>query len=93
MDNQAIHRLDEIIQLLRAYNFYNKDILSLKEACHFLDISPSFLYKLTAERKISFYVPNGKKIYFKKVELEKWLTDHRINSESEIQAEEYKNLK
>ena len=47
--------------------------LTLKEAAKFLNLSQSHIYKLTSERKIPHFKPNGKKIYFDKSELVQWL--------------------
>ena len=40
----------------------NKRILSLDEACDLTGISRSFMYKLTAARKIPYCKPNWKKM-------------------------------
>ena len=50
-----------------------KEILSFNEALIYLDISKSKLYKLTSNRLIEFYKPNGGKLYFKKVDLDNWM--------------------
>ena len=51
----------------------SKEILSFREAIAYLDLSESFLYKLTSTRKIKFFKPNNGRIYFKKVDLDKWM--------------------
>ena len=50
-----------------------KTILSAEEASEFLGIKPSYLYKLTSDKKIRFFKPQGKLIYFKKEDLEAFL--------------------
>lgn len=70
----------EIIQILKKHSFCNKEFFSFQEACDYLDLSPSFLYKMTSQRRIAFYVPNGKKIYFRKLELDNWLSKNRNES-------------
>ncbi|WP_421811064.1 helix-turn-helix transcriptional regulator [Flagellimonas sp.] len=50
-----------------------KNILNLKEACEYTGFSKSHLYKLTHYRKIDHYKPNGKNIFFKKVDLENYM--------------------
>jgi len=52
---------------------FSKEILSLKEASSYLDVSESLLYKLTSNRKIKFYKPNRGRIYFKRVDLDHWM--------------------
>lgn len=67
------------------------EILSLNEATEFLKTSKSFLYKLTSQKLIPHYIPSGKKIYFKKTDLENWLLKNRIppTSELEVNVENY----
>lgn len=65
--------LMEIKDLLKQQSTYKKDILSFNEAKLYLDVSASFLYKLTSDEKITFFKPNGKLIYFRKSDLDNWL--------------------
>jgi excisionase family DNA binding protein len=51
----------------------HKEVFSLQEACIYLCISQSYMYKLTSTRKIPHYSPLGKLIYFKKAELDEWI--------------------
>ena len=64
---------------------------TLVEAAKFLDLSPSHLYKLTSERKIPHFKPNGKKIYFDESELVQWLKRKptRTLEETEEKAASY----
>lgn len=59
--------------------------LTFQEACKYLDISASYLYKLTSTAKITHFKPNNKKIYFKKSDLKKWLLRGRVSSEQELE--------
>ena len=76
--------LQEILGVLKKSNTLTKEIISFTEACEYLDLSPSYLYKLTANRKVPFYIPNGKKLYFKREELDKWLTRNKVDTAEEI---------
>lgn len=58
--------------------------LTLAQAAAYMGISKSHLYKMTSTNKITFYKP-GKKIYFKKVDLNKYLFRNRQPSEMEIE--------
>ena len=71
--NENLKVLKQIKDLLKQQNTYNKDILSFKEATSYLDVSESFLYKLTSESRITYYKPGGKLIYFQKDDLDRWL--------------------
>jgi excisionase family DNA binding protein len=50
-----------------------KSILSFNETLEFMNVSKSFLYKLTSKREIKFYKPNNGKLYFKVTDLEEWM--------------------
>ena len=47
-------------------------ILSLKETATFLNLAQQTVYGFTSKQQIPF-IKKGKKLYFKKSELEKWL--------------------
>ena len=59
--------------------YVQKDVFTTEEACLFLDISPSQLYKLTSKQKIPHYKPRGKMVYVDKKELVKWLKRNHKN--------------
>ena len=61
-----------------------KKMLTFDEACNYTGIKPSYMHKLTAARRIPFYKPTGKKIYFDKEELEEWLRGNRVKTMDEI---------
>lgn len=64
-----------------------KEILSADEAAMFLGLKKSYLYKLTMARKIPFYRPMGKMVYFRKTELEQWLLSNRCATDEELNRE------
>ena len=55
-----------------------KEVLSVEEAARFMDIARSSLYKMTSDRSISFYRPNGKMIYFEKADILEWIRKNRV---------------
>jgi len=61
--------------------------LTFNEAVQYLDISKSYLYKLTCKNKIPHYKPQGKKIYFDKSELDAWLLMNPVKTETEVEQE------
>ena len=75
----------EIIQILKKQSVITKEFLSFQEACEYLDLSPSFLYKMTSQRRLPFYVPNGKKIYFRKSDLDSWIMKKRMEAMGNIE--------
>ena len=64
-----------------------KDVLTMKEAQAYTGFSRAYLYKLTHEKKVPYYKPNGKCVFFHRGELEKWLLRNRVATDYEIQAE------
>ena len=62
-----------------------KEILSLQEACVYLCISQSYMYKLTSSRKIPHYSPMGKLIYFKRSEIDEWILKNKRFTNQEIE--------
>lgn len=65
----------------------NIEILNFKDACKFLDYSRSYLYKQTHLRKIPHFKPNGKKLYFKKTDLESYILRNRVQTDLELQQQ------
>lgn len=87
MDNIELEqRLNRIERLLIA----NKEVLTFEEACEYMGISRSFLYKLTSTRKIPHSKPNGKMIFFEKKKLNVWLLQNGRKSKGEIETEALK---
>jgi excisionase family DNA binding protein len=83
-----LDKLDTIEQMLTRQAealTLQKDVLNLKEACAYLDISASHLYKLTSENRIPHSKPNGKRVYFSRAELDAWLLGQPIKTREEIE--------
>lgn len=76
-------RLERIETLLRG----QKEILTFDEAAVYIGISKSYLYKLTAGCKVPHYKPEGKTLYFDRLELEAWLRRNRVKTVDEIERE------
>ena len=81
-----MRRLDEIERLLKEHTLSTKDIFNLNEAALFLDISRSHLYKLTSQKQIPHFCPQGKKLYFRRDDLQNWLQRNRQEVEETVQA-------
>ena len=83
MEKTIEERVYELEQLL----FTNKNVLSFDEASKFLNLSKSYLYKLTSGNLIPHYKPQGKMLYFEKAELEAWLRQNPIKTSVQIAQE------
>ena len=57
-----------------------KEVLTVEEASRFMDIARSSLYKMTSDRSIPFYRPNGKMIYFEKADILAWIRQNRVTA-------------
>ena len=61
-----------------------KNVLTLDEVCLLTGLAKSTVYKMTANRIIPHYhAEGGKHLYFKKDEVEDWLTRNRVSSQTE----------
>ena len=83
MEKTIEERVYELEQLL----FTNKNVLSFDEASKFLNLSKSYLYKLTSGNLIPHYKPQGKMLYFEKAELKAWLRQNPIKTSAQIAQE------
>ena len=78
-DEKFIQQLkQETLSLLSLCEVMNAD-----EAAKYTSLSKSAIYKMTAQRAIPHF-KRGKKLYFKKAELDDWLTQHKIATRDEI---------
>ena len=70
------------------------EILNADQAAKFLHLAKQTLYTLTSKRKIPFY-KNGKKILFKKDELQGWMDSGRMTQQEkpDIQNQQRRRFK
>ena len=68
-------RLSKLEQAILLAGLGTKEILTFDEACVFMGVTRSHLYKLTSD---------GKMIYFKRDELSAWLLQNRVSTSEEI---------
>lgn len=78
-----LEKLTEIANKLDEQNLLQKTTLNFNEACKYLDVSPSHLYKLTSTKQVPHFCPQGKKLYFKRQELDEWLQRNRQSAADE----------
>ena len=70
---EPIESFLERMELLEKSIYTTKKVFTFSEACMYIGVSESMLYKLTANKEIPHYKPRGKMIYFAKEELDEWL--------------------
>lgn len=86
MEKSIEMRVAELEKLV----LHSKNVLSFEEASRFLNLSKSYLYKLTSGNLIPHYKPQGKMLYFEKTELEAWLRQNPIKTRAQTEEEAQK---
>jgi excisionase family DNA binding protein len=87
MDEIILSKLNSIEKMLTEQTMLKKEVLTFNEAAIYLEVSHSHLYKMTSSGAVPFYKPNGKKLYFKRAELDAWLLSNRSSSKEEIEQQ------
>lgn len=72
-------------RLERAALIGAKPVLGVEEASMLTGYTVKGIYTLTSEKRIPHYKKNGK-LYFKKDELEAWMTENKVLTQREINS-------
>lgn len=64
-----------------------RNLMTTTEAARYLELKPSYLYKMMMRRAIPYYKPGGKLCFFAKEDLDAWMKRVRVKSQSEIDSE------
>ena len=78
--------LEQLSRIERVALLGAKQILTVHDLNQLYGFAPSYVYKLTCGRLIPHY-RRGKTLYFKRLEVEQWLTTYRTASKEELQRE------
>ena len=86
-----LERLGRIEEAIAKLNFNGSltntnDPMDVKDLSAYLKISASTIYKFTSTRSIPYY-KNGKRLFFKREEINDWIFTTKINSNYEIEKE------
>lgn len=73
-------KIEERIDELETLVYQAKNVLTFNEACKFLNMSKSYLYKLTSAQQIPHYKPSGKMVYFERTALEAWMRQNPVTT-------------
>ena len=65
----------------------SKKVLCLEDVSVLTGLSKSYIYKLTADKKIPHYKPNGKLVYFERSEIENWMLQNRVATTDEAEQD------
>ena len=76
--------MEEKIDLILNYSLLAaKNVLTMNDLAVLTGLSKSHLYRLTCNHQIPHYKPNGKQIYFDRVEVESWMKQNRVGTTQE----------
>jgi excisionase family DNA binding protein len=70
----------------------NVEFITVEEAAKLLNFKKSYIYSLIHQKRIPYYKPFGKRVYFNKQELLQWIAKSKIKSVDEVE-EEYNKQK
>jgi excisionase family DNA binding protein len=85
---EKLDRIEKAIEQLNANGplANTNDPMDVKDLAAYLKISASTIYKFTSTRSIPYY-KNGKRLFFKREEINDWIFTTKINSSYEIEQE------
>ncbi len=84
-EEEILTKLNDLSLKFEEQIMLKKPVLNFIEGCHYLDLSESYVYKLISTKQIPHFCPLGKKIYFKREDLDEWLLRNRQSSVDEIE--------
>jgi excisionase family DNA binding protein len=84
---QQFQSLKQQLDRIERASLGQKPVLNFEEFCLYTGISQSFAYKLTSGRCIPYSQPNGKKIYFDRLEVDKWLLKNPVKTTPQLKNE------
>ncbi|MFK7002040.1 helix-turn-helix domain-containing protein [Flavobacterium oreochromis] len=80
-ENQILEKLNQLENLIVNTS---KQILTVDDLVNYSGFSRSYVYKLVHNKLIPFSKPNGKTLFFEKVEVDKFLLKNKSVSISDI---------
>ncbi|RWY50393.1 helix-turn-helix transcriptional regulator [Mucilaginibacter gilvus] len=73
-----------LLKKIEALTIAQKAVLTLEELSIYTGYSKSTLYKKTHKREIPFSCPNGKKLFFDRVLIDRWLLKNNMPTAEQI---------
>ncbi len=66
--------------------YMDKTFLTTTEAAAYIGTTANYLYKLASQRhRIPYYSPSGRKLLFKREELDEWILSTRVSTDEELE--------
>ena len=90
---ELIKELRQVKQQIALQSILQKEILDLNEASIYLNLSDSTIYKLTSRNELIHFKPNGKKIYFRRADLDSWVLSKSKQLDGEEVATARENVR
>ncbi len=84
---------DEILVVKSLLEDKTAEYINIDQACAYLGFKKGYLYNLIWQKKIPYYKPNGKKLYFNRRELAEWISKGRNKTVDEVKEEHEKKHK
>ena len=82
----SLEKIDERLTNIENLLLTQKTVLNFDEAANYTGLSKSYLYKLSCSGGVPCYKPNGKTLWFNRIELDQWLMRNRKATNAEIDA-------
>jgi excisionase family DNA binding protein len=84
-EEEILNKLNDLSFKFEEQTMLKKPVLNFIEGCRYLNLSESYVYKLTSAKQIPHFCPLGKKIYFKREDLDDWLLRNRQSTVGEVE--------
>ena len=86
---EQFNGLQELLKHMQAISeiaYTIKEFYTIDEASKYLGLSKNTVYRITSNRELTYYKPNGKSIFIKRDDLFKWISRHPVRSMEDINA-------
>jgi len=84
-EQNTLEKLHQDVAELKGLMLAQKEVLGIDELTLYSGLSKTYIYKLMHSNKIPFYKPGGKKIYFKRSEVDNWLLSNQVSTDEELE--------
>lgn len=85
---EKLARIEKAIEMLSSIqrNTSDDSLFNVEDVSKYLKVEKSAIYKFTSTNEIPHY-KNGKKLYFKKSDIDKWISSKKIKTRDDIERE------
>lgn len=82
---KQMEQIKQELQTIKEYCLLGaKNVLTLEDVVLLTGLTKQHIYKLTHNRVIPYYRPNGKNLYFDRSEIEAWLKQGKVSTLDEM---------